>query len=103
MILEIGGLAFFNSRVAAAPTVAAPEFALVLVLLNILILVLLLGGAPGSSDCCRGWTGWPDTVLFLSIPDTAEADALNMAGLDSVRSSSWPLSRPLWFLLEPKR
>lgn len=69
----MGGLAFFNSRAAVAPIVAAPEFGLVTEGLNMFSRALLRCG-PGSSDGCLACTGWPETVLFLC---EAAADVRN--------------------------
>jgi hypothetical protein len=45
-ILEIGGLAFFNSRVTVAPTVVRFEWVLEVVLGATFSLALLLGSSP---------------------------------------------------------
>lgn len=72
IILDIGGLAFFNSRPGFGPTVGTlfdgfdTLDGLLLAGLNWFInLTLLLCGAPGSSDVCLGTT-CPDMVLFRS-------------------------------------
>ena len=81
----MGGLAFFNSRPAVDPIVAAPELAFVDGL-NMLSLALLRVG--GSSELADRGTGCPDTVLFLSAAGIDERSAPDDAFAASVITSS---------------
>ena len=78
MIREIGGLAFFNSRPAEAPIVAAPELALDDGL-NMLSLALRLVVAGSSARCA----GCPDTVRFLSVAGMEDRSDAVGAAFDS--------------------
>jgi hypothetical protein len=65
IIREIGGLAFFNSRVVAVPVMMVVELAFAEAILGgMLSLALLLGSSP---LVVLGCTGCPDAVRFRSV------------------------------------
>ena len=70
---EIGGLAFFSSRPADAPIVAAPELTRAD---GLKVPSLALRRVDGSSRFAERGTGWPESVLFLSVAAAAAAPDL---------------------------
>ena len=74
---EMGGLAFFSSRPADAPIVAAPELTLAD---GLNVPSRALRRVDGSSRFAERGTGCPESVLFLSVAAAAAPDLLVAVG-----------------------